>query len=220
MENVAVRDPHAGQPIRLAGIPVREAKGVILAVHGRGARAEDILSLTDQINLPGFACYAPQAAGNTWYPNRFLAPLDSNEPWLSSALAFLERALDQIARAGIPPERTLLLGFSQGACLALEFAARHARRYCGLVGFSGALIGPNDAPRAYLGSLADTPVFLGCSDIDPHVPEETVSRTAETLRSLGGRVTLRLYPEMGHTVNQDEIEFVRRMVQDGAAAAN
>ncbi len=213
MEEVRVLDPHLGQPVLVAGAPAGEAKAAILAVHGRGARAEDILSLTDQLSLASFAFYAPQAADQTWYPNRFSAPLASNEPWLSSALALLARTLDQIAGAGIPPERTLLLGFSQGACLALEFAARHARRYGGLVGLSGALIGPEDAPRAYAGSLAGTPVFLGCSDVDPHVPKERVPQAGEVLRGLGGEVTVRLYPGMGHTANQDEIEFVQGMAR-------
>ncbi len=213
MESIAVRDPPAGQPVRSAGMPAGEAGGAILALHGRGARAEDIISLTEQLNLPSFAVFAPQAANHAWYPNRFLAPLSSNEPWLSSAMALVERTLDRIAGAGIPPERTLLLGFSQGACLALEFAARHARRYGGLVGLSGALIGPDGTPRAYPGSLSGTPVFLGCSDVDPHVPKECIAQSAGVLRSLGGEVTQRLYPGLAHTVNQDEIALVRRMAQ-------
>src|SRR5690242_4203390 len=124
----------------------------MLMVHGRGATAEDILTLTDQFAQPGFAYLAPQAAENTWYPNRFLAPLEMNEPWLSSALAFVGNVLAEIIRAGIPHERVMLLGFSQGACLALEFAVRNARRYGGLVGLSGALIGPDGTPRNYAGS--------------------------------------------------------------------
>ncbi len=213
MEEVRVIDPHAGQPVLTAGAPPGEAKAAVLAVHGRGASAEDILSVTEQLNLSEFTFYAPQAANRTWYPTRFLVPLESNEPWLSSALAALERTLGQIKSAGIPPERTLLLGFSQGACLALEFAARHAQRYGGLVGFSGALIGPEDAPRTYPGSLAGTMVFLGCSDVDPHVPKELVNQAGEVLRGLGGKVTVRLYPGMAHTVNADEIGFVRGMAQ-------
>jgi predicted esterase len=185
----------------------------MLMLHGRGASAEDILSLESEFSVPGFAYLAPQAAGNTWYPNRFLVPLDQNEPWLSSALKLLDDVLTEITTAGIPAERTVLLGFSQGACLALEFAARHARRYGGVVGWSGALIGPDNTPRDYKGSLAGTPVFLGCSDVDFHVPKERVDETAEVLRRLGGEVTERLYPDMGHTINQDEIDFVRGMMQ-------
>ena len=184
----------------------------MLMVHGRGASAEDILSLTGELALPGFAYLAPQAAENSWYPNRFLAPLASNEPWLSSALALVDDAFAQIGAAGIPPERTMLLGFSQGACLALEYATRHARRYGGVVGLSGALIGPEETRRDYAGSLAGTPVFLGCSDVDFHVPKERVQETADVLRRLGGDLTVRLYPNMDHTVNQDEIDFVRSML--------
>lgn len=180
--------------------------------HGRGARAENILELARELPGSGFAYLAPQAAGETWYPKRFIAPIASNEPWLSSALAAVADVLAQVKAAGIPPERTMLLGFSQGACLALEFAARNARRYGGLVGLSGGLIGPDGAPRDYPGSLDGAPVFLGCSDVDFHVPKERVHETAAVLRRLGGEVTVRLYPDLGHAVNRDEIEFVREMM--------
>jgi predicted esterase len=210
---MTVSGPHSGQPIRSAGEPLHRAQAAMLMVHGRGAQAEDILSLADQFTQPGFSCLAPQAAGNTWYPNRFLNPLESNEPWLSSALAFVGEVLGKIIGAGIPPERIMLLGFSQGACLTLEFAARNAQRYGGLVGFSGALIGPEDTARDYKGSLAGTPVFLGCSDVDPHVPKERVDESAQVLRALGGVVTERLYPNMDHTVNQDEIDFVSGLMR-------
>jgi len=206
-------DPHRGQPIRLAGEPFAHARAAMLMLHGRGATAEDILSLAGELAVPGFAYLAPQAAENTRYPNRFLAPLASNEPWLTSALHFVDVALTQIVQAGISPERMIILGFSQGACLALEYTARHARRYGGLVGLSGALIGPDDAPRDYAGSLAGTPVFLGCSDVDFHVPKARVQSTAEVLQRLGGDLTVRLYPNMDHTVNQDELDFVRSMMQ-------
>ncbi len=185
----------------------------MLMVHGRGASAEDILTLSDQLAQSGFAYFAPQAAENTWYPNRFLVPLAENEPWLSSALALVSDVLAQMIHAGIPRERIILLGFSQGACLTLEFAARNAQRYGGLIGLSGALIGPDDTPRNYPGSLAGTPVFLGCSDVDFHVPKERVDQTAEVLKKLGGNVTERLYPNMDHSVNQNEIDFVRGMMQ-------
>jgi phospholipase/carboxylesterase len=197
----------------MAGEPVSRARAAVLMMHGRGASAEDILTLANQLAQPGFAYFAPQAAENTWYPNRFLVPLADNEPWLSSALKFVGDVLTEIINAGIPAERILLLGFSQGACLALEFAARNARRYGGVVGLSGALIGPDDTQRDYKGSLAGTPVFLGCSDVDFHVPRERVVQTAEVLRGLSGEVTERLYPNMDHSVNQDEIDFVRGMMQ-------
>ena len=208
-----LQGPHQGQPIRMAGESVSRARAALLMLHGRGARAEDMLSLVTELDQPGFAYIAPQAAGDTWYPDRFLAPLERNEPWLSSAFAFVRAVLEEVTRAGIPYEQVILLGFSQGACLALEFAARNARRYGGVVGWSGALIGPEDAPREYKGSLAGTPVFLGCSDVDFHVPKERVHDTRQVLTRLGANVTERLYPGMGHTVNQDELDFVRGMMQ-------
>jgi predicted esterase len=205
-----ITGPHQGQPVLTAGEPLDKAKAAMIMVHGRGASAEDILSLTTELNQPGFTYLAPQAAGYTWYPNSFLAPIASNEPGLSSGLAVIASLLEKLAEAGIPPERTILLGFSQGACLSLEFAARNARRYGGLAGLSGGLIGPDGTPRDYPGSLDGTPVFLGCSDVDPHVPKKRVELSAEVLQRLGGNVTTRLYPRMGHTVNRDEI----RQVQD------
>ena len=185
----------------------------MLLMHGRGAQAEDILSLAAQFSLPGFSYLAPQALGNTWYPNRFLDPLATNEPWLTSDLYMMSDVLDKVVKAGIPYERVIILGFSQGACLALEFAARNARRYGGLVGLSGALIGPDGTQRDYKGSLAGTPVFLGCSDVDFHVPKERVDQAADILRHLGGVVTERLYPNIDHSVNQDEIDIVRDMLR-------
>lgn len=206
-------NPHQGQPVRTAGAPLDAAKAAMIMIHGRGATAESILTLAEEFEQPDFVYLAPQAAGFTWYPNRFLAPLASNEPWLSSALTAITEIFSQLAKAGILAERTMLLGFSQGACLALEFAARNAKRYAGLVGLSGGLIGPDDTPRDYAGSLADTPVFLGCSEADFHIPQERVQHTAAVLQKLGGNVTMRLYPNMEHTVNQDEIEFVKGMMR-------
>ena len=207
-----VRGAHQGQPILRAGEPLEQAQAAMVMVHGRGATAENILELAVELNQPGLAYLAPQAADNTWYPHSFLGPLASNEPGLSSGLAAITNVLAQVAQAGIPLERTMLLGFSQGACLALEFVARNARRYGGVAGLSGGLIGPDGTPRDYPGSLAGTPVFLGCSDVDFHVPKERVQLSAQVLQRLGGQVTMRLYPGMGHTVNQDEIDFVRGMM--------
>jgi phospholipase/carboxylesterase len=205
--------PHQGQPIAVAGKPFREAAGAMMMVHGRGATAESILELARELWHPELAYVAPQAAGNTWYPYSFLAPLERNEPGLSSGLARLGEALDLLASEGIPPERAILLGFSQGACLTLEFAARNARRYGGIAGLSGGLIGPPGTPRSYAGSLAGTPVFLGCSDRDPHIPRERVDETAEVLRRMEAEVTERIYQALGHTVNEDELEAVRRMIE-------
>lgn len=207
-------DPHQGQPLLAAGAPLDQARAAIVLVHGRGASAANILELAELLAFEGVAYLAPQAAGNTWYPYPFTAPLASNEPWLSSALRAIGAILDRLAQVGIPPSRTLLLGFSQGACLMLEYVARHAQRYGGVAGLSGGLIGPDDTPRDYPGALASTPVFLGCSDIDPHIPKERVEDSAAVLRGLGADVTMRLYPGMGHTTNDDELAFVRRMLAD------
>lgn len=196
----------------MAGEPLTSAQATMVLLHGRGATAANILELAAELAQPGFAYLAPQASGNSWYPYPFLAPLSSNEPGLSSGLATIAGALDYLAAAGFSTERTILLGFSQGACLMLEFVARHARRYGGVVGLSGGLIGPEDTPRRYPGSLQETPAFIGCSDVDPHIPKERVQLTTEVFRRLGGSVTERLYPAMGHTVNQDEIEFIRGMM--------
>lgn len=206
------RGPHQGQPVLAAGEPLAGARAAMVMLHGRGASAEDILLFADELAQPGFAYLAPQAAGHAWYPNSFLAPLATNEPWLASALALVDALLERITAASIPPERTILLGFSQGACLVLEYIARHAQRYGGVVGWSGGLIGPDDAPRDYPGTLASTPIFLGVSDEDPYVPKARVDLSAALLRRLGGDVTERIYPHMGHTVNQDEVAFVRAMM--------
>lgn len=210
--------PHAGQPVLYAGEPLDRAQAAMVMVHGRGATAQDILTLAAQVNVGGFAYLAPQAAENTWYPLSFLAPLASNEPWLTSALETVSMALARVVAAGVSSERTMLLGFSQGACLTLEYVARHARRYGGVAGLSGGLIGPEGTPREYTGPLAGTPVFLGCSDVDPHVPAWRVEETADVLRRLGADVTMRLYPGMGHMVNDNELESVRAIARQVAGS--
>jgi phospholipase/carboxylesterase len=195
-----------------AGLPLLEAQCAMVLVHGRGASAEDILSLVEQLDQGGFAYLAPQAAGSTWYPNSFRAPLADNEPWLSSALAAVGEVVETIELAGIPADRILLLGFSQGACLTLEHVARNPRQYGGVAGLTGALIGPDGAARDYRGRLDQTVVFLGCGDPDPHVPRFRVDETEAVLAGMGASVTKRIYPGLGHTINQDEIEFVRKMM--------
>lgn len=207
-----VQGPHQGQPLLFAGEPIESAKAAMVMMHGRGASAEDILELAPDLKQPGFVYLAPQAAGNAWYPNSFLAPIDSNEPALTSALFTIENILVQLDEVGIRIEHTIILGFSQGACLSLEFVARNARRYGGVVGLSGGLIGPNGTPRNYPGSLAETPIFLGCSDRDPFVPKERVEFSSTIMQELGGVVTTKLYPNLAHTVNPDEIRFIRSML--------
>jgi predicted esterase len=205
--------PHQGEPLVWAGRRPDQAAAAMVMVHGRGATAESILELRHEWGHPELAYVAPQAADCSWYPYRFLAPEEQNEPGLSSGLARIGEALAELEAAGIPPERTILLGFSQGACLTLSFAARNARRYGGVAGLSGALIGPPGSPRNYAGSLAGTPVFLGCSDRDPHIPRPSVDETAEVMGRMGAVVTERIYPAMGHTVNAEEMEIVRGMIE-------
>ena len=204
-------NPHQGMPVLETGEPLGKARAAMILVHGRGASAEDIMTLAAELTQPGFAYLAPQAQGNAWYPNPFTSPLEANEPYLSSALEVVGHVLAKV-EAAIPAQHVILLGFSQGACLTLEFAARHARRYGGVVGLSGGLIGPDGTPRDYSGDFGGTPVFLGCSDVDPHIRKDRVAEAAEVIKRLGGQVTMRLYPGMGHTVSQEEIESVREIV--------
>jgi predicted esterase len=199
-------------PVVEAGDSLAKARAAMILVHGRGATAADIMTVGAELMQPGFAYLAPQAEGNAWYPYPFTAPLEANEPYLSAALGVIESLLARV-EATIPAQRVILLGFSQGACLTLEFAARHARRYGGVVGLSGGLIGPPETPRDYPGSFDGTPVFLGCSDIDPHIPKERVIETGEVFKRMAAKVTVRLYPGMGHTVSQDEIDAVREIVE-------
>jgi predicted esterase len=214
-----IQGPHQGQPVYTAGAPLDQAKAAMIMIHGRGARPEDILTLTGPLDRDDFAYLAPKAADNTWYPFPFMQPIESNEPNLTSALQVIDDLLAYLAENGFGPERVMLLGFSQGACLAQEYAARHATRYGGLAGLSGGLIGPNGTPRDYPGSMDHTPVFLGCSDVDFHIPKERVLESGEVFKRLGADVTTRLYPGMGHTVNDDEIAFVQGMMKKLAGEA-
>lgn len=211
-KNTMNSNPHQNQPILTAGAPLTQARAAMIMIHGRGASAESILMLAEEFKQSDFAYLAPQATGGTWYPNRFLAPTASNEPWLSSVLAVVGDLIEEVSKAGIAAERLMLLGFSQGACLALEYAARNAQRYGGVIGLSGGLIGAEDEPRRDNGNFSGTPIFLGCSDVDFHIPKARVEHAAQILKSLGGHVTLRLYPNMEHTVNHDEIKFIRSMM--------
>ena len=221
--------PHDAQPLLHAGAPLADAVGAVVLVHGRGATAQSILGLGAELDRPDLAFLAPQAAGGAWYPHSFLAPVEANEPGLSSGIAAVLRAVEAAEAAGVERARVVLGGFSQGACLATETAARHATRWGGVVALSGGLIGtgpgPADAPPLrgmggaypdkafdYGGALDGTPVFVGCSDVDPHIPLARVERTAAEFARLGAEVDLRVYPGFGHTVNRDEIEAVRALL--------
>jgi phospholipase/carboxylesterase len=196
-----------------AGEHIARAKAAVVLIHGRGATADGMLGLAEAFAVPGIAYVAPQAPGMTWYPRSFLAPLEQNEPQLSQALATVDAVVGDLVAQGLPQEKIVLLGFSQGACLALEYSARHARRWGGVAALSGGLIGPDGTPRDYGGTLAGTPVFLGCSDIDAHIPLERVHASAEVLSKLGGDVTERIYPGAGHTVVEDEVQHVQRLLR-------
>ena len=201
--------PHEGQPILTAGTPLGQSPTVAILLHGRNATPQDILAIVPVLDRPAVTYLAPTAANHTWYPYSFLTEISRNEPDLSSALWVLETLTASLSAQGITRDHIVLMGFSQGACLSTEFAVRHAGRYGGVVGFSGGLIGPPGTSWNYPGSFEGTPVFLGCSDVDSHIPKERVEESAEVFTRMGADVTNRLYPGMGHTVNADEIAFAR-----------
>ncbi len=204
--------PHQNQQLRTAGESLDEAQAAVILVHGRGATAQSILGMADEFEYPDIAYLAPQAANRTWYPQSFLAPVEQNEPGRSSGLQVITSLVSQANDADIPTEKILVLGFSQGACLASEFIARNPTRYGGLAALSGGLIGDTIEPDSFDGSLDSTPAFFGCSDSDPHIPEERVHDSAAVYEQLDASVTKRLYPGMGHGINKDELDFVDGMV--------
>lgn len=212
-------DPHRDQPVRHFGEPLDRARGAVILLHGRGGSAEDILSLAQPLYHPQLAYLAPQAAGHTWYPNSFLAPIEQNQPWLDSALRKIEATVKLATDAGIAADRILLCGFSQGACLATEFVASHPHRYAGHIAFTGGLIGPPGIDLTHQGSLAGTPAFFGSGDPDPHVPFERVQQSAAVFTAMGATVTVRRYPGRPHTITPEELEFGRRLVQDAFATS-
>lgn len=200
-----------GQRVVQAGEPLDSARAAMILLHGRGASAEDIMTIASEVQAPGWTYLAPQAAGGAWYPNPFTAPIEANEPYFSAALEMISNLVERV-EARVPAHRMLLLGFSQGACLALEWAARNARRYGSIAGLSGGLIGPDGTPRDYPGSFDGTPVLLGCSDVDPYIGKARVEEAAQVCERMGAAVDLRLYPGMGHMVNQDEIAALKDLI--------
>jgi phospholipase/carboxylesterase len=234
------RDPHRDQPVLLGGAPTTEAAGALVLLHGRGGSAQDMLALARDLHSSSpsprppsphggegdrgrgpeeatgtgrLAWFVPEAAGRQWYPFSLLEKVERNRPHLNSALSLVKRVMERIEAAQIPAERVVLLGFSQGASVALEFAARNARRYGGLVALSGALLGPEGTPRDYAGTLAGTPVFLGSGDSDPHLPKRRVDETATVFERLGATVTRQVYQGLGHAISPEEIERARELVE-------
>jgi predicted esterase len=207
-----VTGPHRIEDTLVVEASAETAKAAVILVHGRGATAESMLPLAEAFGRDDIRYVMPRATQNTWYPNSFLAPIATNEPWLSSALSVIAALVERLAGEGFAPERIGIVGFSQGACLTSEFIARNARRY-GMAGIlTGGLIGPPGTPRNYSGSLDGTPVFIGSSDIDPHVPLERIKETTNVFSRLGADVDERIYPRMGHTVNDDEVKAVAELL--------
>ncbi|HEY9183825.1 MAG TPA: dienelactone hydrolase family protein [Salegentibacter sp.] len=198
--------------LHTAGKDLKKAKKVLILLHGRGATAKNILDLESHLPLNDFAMIAPQATNQTWYPYSFLAPINENEPWLSSALELLRDILEDLLGKGFHSRDIYLLGFSQGACLCLEFAARNARRYGGIAAFTGGLIGETLDPENYSGDFEATPVFIGTGDPDTHVPVGRVKRSAEILNNMNADVSLKIYENRPHTISENELELARDII--------
>lgn len=204
--------PHLTQPVYSAGATLDDASAALILLHGRGASAHDILSLSTYLDYPQLVYLAPQAEDYTWYPNRFTFPVEQNEPYLSAALSKIDGIVKELEAHEIPVEKIFIGGFSQGACLASEYVIRNPRRYGGLLIFSGGYVGPLDIKRQANGELNGMPAFLGCSDMDPHIPLERVRETTALLQAMGAKVTEKIYPSMGHTIIEDEIELARQVI--------
>jgi len=207
------QDPHSNQPVLFGGARIEYASKAVIMLHGRGATADSILKLGEELNKDDKTIFAaPQAAANTWYPYSFLAPREMNEPGITSGLSAIKNLVVSFTSHGIPTEKIMLLGFSQGACITLEFAARNPAKYLAVVGLSGGLIGDKLEPESYSGNLKSTSVFLGCSDIDPHIPLERVNESEKIFSNLNASVIKQIYKGMGHTVNRDEINHINQLL--------
>ncbi len=209
--------PHGGQPVLSYGAEPKGARAAVIAIHGRGAGPRDILNLAPMIAAPGVAFLAPAASGGTWYPLGFMSPIVQNEPGITSGISVIHALIDEMVAAGIPIERIVLLGFSQGACLASTAAQRRPARYGGVLVFSGGLIGPPGTAWSEAGAFDGTPVFLGCSDRDAHIPEPRVRESAALFERMGATVSCRIYEGMEHLVNEDEVAFARELIASVAA---
>lgn len=214
IHNIISNGLHQSQPIIQSGTKLDDAKAVMIMIHGRGAKAKDILSLSAEFNFDGAAYLAPQAKDNTWYPFSFLNPIEMNEPGITSGLALIDSIVEMLLQKGFTSEQIYLLGFSQGACLSLEYAVRNPKKFGGVIGLSGGLIGSEVLPQKYSGDLEGTEIFLGCSDVDSHIPLKRVDETEEVFIKLGANVTKRIYKGMAHTINRDEIKFVTTLMKE------
>lgn len=198
--------------IKTAGIPLDQAKKAAILIHGRGANAESILSLSKYLNLNEYALLAPDAKGGTWYPYSFMAPDEANEKALTESLATIKEAWEQIAAAGIPSENVVFIGFSQGACLSLEFAAQNAQKLGGVIAFTGGLIGESIQEQKYSGDFEGTPIFIGSSERDFHVPLSRINESETLLSRMGAKVKLLIFKDSDHTIRQEEIDWVNRNI--------
>lgn len=209
---INIIEPHNAHPFVYSGAKLEEAKAVMIMIHGRGSTAQNILSLTDELNVDGIAYIAPQAFNYTWYPYSFLSPVKMNEPGRSSGLSVINSMVNQLNESGFTSDKIFLLGFSQGACLSLEYAARFPKKVAAVFGLSGGLIGDQSELINYPGDLYGTEIFLGCSDIDPHIPLQRINETEQIFLSLNAKVEKRIYKGMGHTVNNDEIDYIKKII--------
>lgn len=210
-----VNGPHQQMQMKMTGAKPSEAKLGFVMVHGRGASAESILGLSQEIEAKSSITFvAPQASNHTWYPHSFLVPTEQNQPGLDSGLQAVYNAVSYLNNEGLSTDNIFILGFSQGACLASEFAARHPQKYAGIIALSGGLIGEEVNTGSYSGDLEGTPYFVGCSDVDMHIPEQRVHDSAEVFELLNADVTKKIYPGLAHTINEDELSVVNAMVNN------
>lgn len=200
-----------------AGAPLEQAEKALIMIHGRGGSAQDILSLSQHLEVTGYALLAPQATQHTWYPQSFMAPVMQNEPWLSSALENVDQTVSRVLQAGIKSENIYFFGFSQGACLMLEYLVRNGQQYGGAAAIIGGVIGEEIERSNYQGDFQKTPIFIGTSDPDFHVPVERVYATEHILREMNADVTVKIYDNFGHSINQGELDYANTLVFDASS---